>query len=505
MKSATLWAAAAALLGLSPGCDDGSKFTVGKSNDIFVNPPVVDFNRVPVGKQSDPRIIEIRQGGETALTVNEIYIEGYEGCDRVSHGINAIAPFPGELDESCEFAIDERPELPLVLDEDEFRQVTVRYRSRNAEPPEAAELVVKSDARDKEEVTVTLSVRGAKPRISATERVISFAGPIASQRADLMIRNVGTGLLTVRDFVVELSTPGATDEHGNPIAEFHIDTENDLPWEIAENGYQVVSISYQPVDEQADAAQLVFLSDDPEDPRFAISLTSQPVYAVIEVKPNPIVFEGSGIGEATKVLSVLNPGLKALEVTKMEIEQLGSDYSLSGQPSFTVPGGGENDGVLVRYNPASAEGSHGTLVIKSNGDNAVDGETRISIVSNRQALPAMIQVDPVSVDMSDVAAGASGTAVVTVTNPGASPVSVSRIAFDTDPDSQISSDPEFSVTAGGDPLTLAPEQTHEIEATFARGAADRVEHIGFLLIESDAVTSPDKVYFRASAPPATGE
>jgi hypothetical protein len=62
------------------------------------------------------------------------------------------------------------------------------------------------------------------------------------------------------------------------------------------------------------------------------------------------------------------------------------------------------------------------------------------------------------------------------------------------------SDPEFTVVDGGGATSIAPGDTHTVRVRFARGAMDRNDHFGALLIESGLQGSPHVVYFTSSPP-----
>ena len=67
-------------------------------------------------------------------------------------------------------------------------------------------------------------------------------------------------------------------------------------------------------------------------------------------------------------------------------------------------------------------------------------------------------------------------------------------------DGGLASDPQFSVTDGGEAGTLAPGDNREVSVTFSRPAGDINRYIGVLVIESNAETSPDRVNMFANPP-----
>lgn len=515
------------LLTLAAGSGCGDELRRTQSNDIFLDNNTLVFSRVRVG-QSEAKLIEIRQGGETDLTVKEIYLvprpeltedespddlpakacestdTTYLDCDRVKLGLGPNQPFPAAIDNLCQFVVDERPELPFTLGSDEFKNVVIRYRAMEATPPGPAMLVIKSNALDKECLTVDMEVQLAAPRISATETTVAFAGGNVPQDTSVLVKNIGTGDLNVQPYTLALETPPATDPNtGDPIAEFRIEVDNDFPWIIPEGGSENLKIIYEPVDDSTDRATLSFRSNDEQTPVFTITLTSEPVFGVLNVAPNPVVFGVPAAGgQVEKVVTLTNSGLKKVDVLGMIIDQPASDYSLGGQQtSFQLAGGASRE-VNVIYKPQTAQGSNGTLVINSNADNAdANGEILVSLTPDGMSLPALLSIDPVSVDFSDVAAGMSKTVTLTLSNLGGAPLEASSIALSGAGGGEVPpTDPEFELTRGGGMTTIAPNGTHEVDVTFTRPAGDRNLHVGALVIESNAGSSPDVIYFTANAP-----
>ncbi len=495
------------LLGLftlvaATGC--GEEIVARESNEIFLDPPSsLTFARVPVG-QTDQRIIKISQGGETDLVVSDIRIAGFEQCDFKKNP-------QADQDPACEFYISESP-MPswdgnefeeLVMTKGTFRQVVVAYRPTMLTPPPPTQLIVNSNVRDKEELTIDLSVLTAQPRIATTdgETSVSFAGTMGSQNKTIGIRNVGTGTLVVTD--VQLR-PGSAQFRDD---EFRVEPLSGLPWNVDENGVNEVRITYTPLDEHDDRATLVFLSNDAQAPEFAVTLTSVPVTSQLVIAPNPVVFGETNVNETKRVaVSFTNVGLRNLNVLGLTIEQGGAteDYKLDNdQPrSFQLRAGTSKD-VDVIYKPLSAEGSDATLVVRTDADNVAQGETgelRVPLRRSVTGLGPLLGIDPPRVDLSDVAPGASETVELTLSNEGDGPLNVTAIRFTGEQDApEPVSDPEFTVSGGGEPTVIAPGEAHTVEVTFSRGADDRNAHLGTLVVESDAPTSPDLVRFIAEA------
>lgn len=507
---------ALALLGAAValgGCDEGIERV--DSNDILLTPNhdgQLVFPRTRVGRKSVPEVIEIAHGGITPLIIRDVRIEGYEECDLVKHGLGPGADLPAEVDGQCQFIIVERPadqependRVLFRLESGAKAQVSVVYRPIEGQPvPPPARLVITSNVRDKETQWIDLAVQTAAPQVVLDPPVISFAGG-AGQTKFMFVKNSGTGELLVNNFSVTLKTPAAVDPNTQqPVEEFRVDADRSLPWAIAEGDAVTVTVTYNPVDDVADEAELVFENNDQANPRATATLTSKQIFGMLTVEPNPVVFEvPSAGGSSEEILNFTNTGLAAVNVNKIELVQPGEDYG--PQPQTFVLQGGASRQVPISYRPLTREGSDAEVRVEwvDAGDpNAATRVTTVVLRREGQQLPPFIEVAPSTANMSSVAPGSTGEETITISNVGDAPVEITRIAFSGPGDEGVmASDPEFRVKSGGGATTLAPGRDHDVVVEFVRPADDRVAHFGALIIESSAISSPDIVYFTADAP-----
>lgn len=494
---------------IAAGCDEG--ITRTSSADIYTEPalqPGADeiwrtslvFDRVPQGR-SDVRQLVVGQSGEDTLTISRIYIEGFEDCDRIAAGIGPMDPFPGELDAQCTWSISAGAATPLELSESAFRTYDLTYKAIDPANPQPATLVIESNALDKARVEVGLNVVSASPRIVAFPTTIAFPGGVDGQDV-LQVRNSGSGPLFVSNFRVRRLNDAPLDEQtGEPLTEFVVDPDRELPWNLEQDEVLQVVVRYTPQDDGADNAEIIFQSDDPTNPELSVFLTSSQVSSTLVVQPNPMVF-GQPVGgnPAVRPLSLRNSGLQTLFINGMDIEDDSDAYRINDQTSFQILPG-QNRTVDITYTPRSAEGSDASLVIRTDADNVAGGQMVVPLLRSAAEIAAL-EISPITADLSGVDFGASGAVTVTLSNPGGQPLEVQRIEMTTEADAPlVPSDPEFAVTSGGGAVTIPPEGMHTVEVTFSRGADDRNMHIGTLIVESDAATSPDVVRF-TSRPPA---
>ncbi len=115
-----------------------------------------------------------------------------------------------------------------------------------------------------------------------------------------------------------------------------------------------------------------------------------------------------------------------------------------------------------------------------------------------------LEYPPTAVMWDDAVPGEQKRQLITLTNTGGQPLTITRVGMttDDDPTELMVSDAEFSVASGGvdSAMELGPQESHEVEVVFDRPAGDTVSHLGILAIESNAGSSPDAVFFTVSAP-----
>lgn len=488
-------------------CDGGLKSFV--TTEILLTPQSLGFSRVRVGA-SDIQPLEIRAGGDAPLKVTSIRLAPpYEECDRVTHELSPNEPLPARIDSLCEFVIDERPDpLPFELEVDDFRNVNVRYRPTSAETPEGAMLIIESNDLDNPVLEVPLRVQGSTPRIAVRPDTVGFTGGVMGTD-HVIVSNNGTGNLNVTRFDLVRTNPPPTDPaSGEPITEFFIDADAGLPWLLAERQSVTVEVRYVPADAGDDEATLSFFSDDPEQGQIDVTLTTSAVFGFCEV-PSLLEFPGDG-ASIVRDLQITNSGRAALAVLAVAIEPEDTGYATVGQTSFQI-GGSDSKVVKISYNTQS-EVDTARAFIQHDGENGrpkseadLTKGTWVQLVRDANALPPTIGIEPALVNWGDIANGTSRDQAITLTNVGGQPLTITRASLSTAEDVDagiVPSDPEFSVLSGAiDSATeIGPGDSHDVVVQFARPADDMSSHVGTLVIESDAASSPDQVLFTVGAP-----
>ena len=528
------------------GCDE--KFEITKSPDLVTDPQLREdpedvwtaslfFDRQSFNR-SQTKVVEIRNNGEAPLRITRIAIEGFEDCDRLkgraeceaecAEGDDVCAQScearfrPGQrfappLDELCEYSIDAGPmyasaDTPYILEPERFDDFDIVYRATKPSNPSSATLVIESSDLDKPVVRIALDVVAASPRINVSPSTVVFTPPCSGSScvAPLSLINQGSGDLTVKSFQIRRLNPAPRDPMTNdPIEEFVLDPSlllPETPFTIQASRSESFDIQYVPFDEGVDSAELIVESDDPQTPEFVVFMTSGEASSELVVQPNPVILNlTEGAGQTSTQINFANSGLKKLFVDKAFLEQENEDFELPGcinddagcYISFQLLPGDARPVELV-YTPTSAAPGEVTLVVQTDADN-IEGNLRIPILASG-ANVAALSFDPIAVNLSTVAAGGTGTATVTLTNSGGLPLEIGRIGLSTEADGPPVTDAEFSLSRGAQPVTLMAGASHEVEISLTRGAEDNNLRVGSLIIESNARTSPDRIYI-SSVPP----
>ncbi|MEE2645183.1 MAG: hypothetical protein VYD19_09650, partial [Myxococcota bacterium] len=297
-------------------------------------------------------------------------------CDRVERGIPLGPLMPGQFI-GCEIIIDERPELPLALNNGQNRPVVLRYKPEGPvdEAPEM-ELVIESNALDEKVSVVSINFEDGEPQLVA-EQVISF--PSEGGDKILPLRNQGNGPLTISSVQIAPITPF----YVNPATNME---EPEFVWDSADgsglpfmlepaNGVVTLRVSYSPQDEGVDEAELVIRSNDPLRSEYRIKLTSAEISGTIAVEPSEVNFMGAG----QQLLVFQNSGERTVDVFGMRIEPENAGFSLDANrtTSFQIPGGAQVERPVV-FQPMG-DLREATLYLETNADNAPSGELMIPL------------------------------------------------------------------------------------------------------------------------------
>ncbi len=394
-----------AMMVLASGCDDGGEGTDcrgGTCSDGFFCDRVAEdkFRCVPqpadqpsgpflnvepgegiVFPKTQPgafetRIVQLRQLGDLPVTVERIFLFEIEGCDRVTEGIAVNATLPPAMADGCDFVIDWRPELPLVLEQGDFRDLPIRFKPRGG-PLQTTWLVVESDDVRLPTRNVPLGVMGDRPRLDIDDDRVVFTPYRGEQSVELRISNKGEAPLLLDRMWMELTTePYLDPETGEPAPEIVTEWAEALPAQIAPGDGMTVSIRYTPRDTEPDEAALFVATDDPDRQAPArVLISSARASATLTATPNPVLFEGGG----RRAVVLENPDMPPLEVLDIRAEPEGAFVPQLVSAAFELRSLQTHE-LFIEYAPGSLEMDAGRLIILTNAENAnEDGEVVVEL------------------------------------------------------------------------------------------------------------------------------
>ena len=461
-----------------------------KSNNIAMDPREVVLVPGNVGTREASEVIELRNTGEAPLNITDIYIEvdGASGrerldaCDFETQMQDPSTILTPEVMPTCTLILRERPALPISLETSQLKQIVVTYRPLDGiETRLNPELVVESNASNGRRITATLNVSSGLPDISGNVSAIQFPSSGRSSE-NYLLRNYGTSPLSISAVNIVLNDPENFPAPTGGSIEFTVDSTEELRGSsIDPGGYLRLIVTYEPEDDGVDQANMVIESNDPDQPRFEVLLTSEARPANLEIMPSPVSFNHeSGITDVQPV-TFYNTGLRPISAF-LSIEPEGGPFRINAadNDSFQVPVQGEQ---IIRLDyVAGPMPADATLVVRSDdADNAVDGEFRVPLVTQLSASLKLLDVDVTMLSFDGVPAGDSASAMVSITSAGDAPVSLSDVVVEGG-DASL-----FNVT-GDQSGMIAPGDTRSFEVTFSRPADEAVAnaYVADLLIRSDS-------------------
>ncbi|MAD61840.1 MAG: hypothetical protein CMH49_10080 [Myxococcales bacterium] len=461
-----------------------------KSNNIAMDPRDVILVPGNIGTREVSEVIELRNTGEAALDISDIYLEvdGASGrerldaCDFERQMQDPSTILTPDVMPTCTLILRERPALPISLATSQLKQIVVTYRPLDGvETGLNPELVVESNASNGRRITATLNISSGLPDVSGNVSAIQFPSSGRSSE-NYLLRNYGTSPLSISAVNIVLNDPENFPAPAGGSIEFTVDSTEELRGSsIDPGGYLRLIVSYEPQDDGVDQAHMVIESNDPDQPQFEVLLTSEARPANLEIMPTPVSFTHEGGMTDTQPVTFYNTGLRPINAF-LSIEPADGPFRINAadNDSFQVDLQGEQ---IIRLDyvagPMPAEA---TLVVRSDdADNAVNGEFRIPLVTQLSASLKLLDVDVSMLSFDGVAAGDSASAMVSITSAGDAAVNLSEVVI------EGSDAPLFTLT-GDQSGMLAPGDTRSFEVTFSRPADEAVAnaYLANLVIRSDS-------------------
>ncbi len=305
---------------------------------IEVFPTEIRFDSVPVGATSS-LVVEVRSVGSSTLEVASIEVFGGDGNF-------AVAPL----------------ELPLALPPTDVVELDVQYEP-GAPGEHSASLVIGSNAPDSPELTVELSGTGTDPVLPRIETIpsrIDFGQVTlgSEDRREVQIRNAGGAALEIERVRFDEDT----------FAAFSLDTELDGVV-LAPGATAVFAAVFVPTDPGVASGAVMIESNDELQNPVVIPLAGEGTELElpnIGVEPGALTFGEVLVGESVvDTLTLTNTGAAGLLFDVVELDDIGSSFSLTDAPPAMIPAG-ESRVVEVEFSPDAGGSRTGTLTFQSN-------------------------------------------------------------------------------------------------------------------------------------------
>ncbi|MCE9572873.1 MAG: choice-of-anchor D domain-containing protein [Deltaproteobacteria bacterium] len=256
-------------------------------------------------------------------------------------------------------------------------------------------------------LTIPLLATGTTPVLAVTSTQVPFGdvrvGTSSTQVVGL--KNTGNMNLTVN----ALTIGAAPFNLASPIA---------LPATIHPNETVNVNVACAPTAPGVFASTLAVASDGGS---ANISLTCRGVASVLGATPNPLAFGGVRVGTfVDRTVTVTNSGLATLNLSNAIVS--GGCFSRIGAlPGPIAPSGGTAM-ITVRCTASSTVSYSGSLVLTSDGGS-------LTIPLTATGIAPLLTVSPDQVAFGDVRVGTVATGVVSLTNSGGAPLTVTGLTI----------------------------------------------------------------------------
>ncbi|MBW2703525.1 MAG: choice-of-anchor D domain-containing protein [Deltaproteobacteria bacterium] len=298
--------------------DDGGGDEVVDAPDIEVVLPLpseglyqLNFGNVMVGLTVEAQVV-IRNAGTQDLQILDLNFEG--GTDSEDFSV------PQTLMES----------LPIVLAPGAETTIDVLYTATDGITDHSILDIISNDPDEALLQIHLLSEFKGEAAVAVAPDQLSFGDvPVGQSSSALgfVVSNSGGGnaVLTVEDIRFGLvANPDwslqMVDADQQPVI---------FPALLNNGDFLDVSVTYHPQAEEADAEDVVIISNDATRPNIPVALTGNGVVGDVSADPSPLNLDQVRVGfSAQQVLTVTNSGGAALELTALALVNAGAEWSL---------------------------------------------------------------------------------------------------------------------------------------------------------------------------------
>jgi hypothetical protein len=488
---------------LTFACDDGN---IGVSTSVYLNiePAEIVFDgKARVNEFLKESTFLLRTGADD-LKVYDIFLKSddptnpnidainaqLKNCDRIKAGLAEVIT-TGDL-RDCPvmlYQYNRGSALPMVVSADQVNtlgeEIAVIYRNYQDMPeiPANLQIVIDTNVPDAPLRTVGIKFQSTPAQINVNTTAVSFRQGQAG-RNNIIISNLGGEDLELTNITVNQTTAF------DGTKEFDVTSTSgaSILAVIPPMGSFSLTVSYTPQTDEIDRGEILIESTDLTNSPIVVSLTSEPVLNFLSLSANVMKFKQVPNYTDLQILTFRNVGLSNINVNGFSFDPPNADLKLD-KDSFQLAGGQSID-LQVSYRPSSADPLDSSLLIRTNAENAVNGEMKVRLFSENTQINALSS-DKVAVLVSAVAEGESKESIITLKCDSGT-VNISEITF------KEGSDADFTITSGGDAGTLNQNDTRELKVNFTRAVGDQTSRKATIVVKSDSVAGDIEISFLAN-------
>ena len=416
--------------------------STGAAGALQLNPASVSFGRITVGKQST-QSVALANTGSTTLNVTGVQVSNPQ------FSVAGLAtPLSLGAGQSAKFSVAITPSAAGNI---------------------TGTLSVMSDASASPSV-VNLSasaVANSNSQLSVSPTSIDFGTVSVGQKAsgNLVLSNNGAMDLTISmltltgaNFTVSgISTPKA----------------------ISAGQSATVTIAFAPASTASVTGSLAIVSNDPTNPTFTVPLSgtgSSTATGQLTAVPANIAFGTIAVGNSSKQSVVItNSGNAPVNISSVTAS--GTAYSVSGLPTPATLNPSASATLTATYAPAAVGNASGSIAVVSDASNST-----LTIPLAGTGAQTGLSISPSTFNFGSVVDGQTKSQMFTVTNTGATWLTMSQIA---------TTGSGYSVSGLSTPATIAAGASATFSVLFAPTTAGTL--VGSVTITSNAPNSPNAV------------
>jgi len=298
--------------------------------------------------------------------------------------------------------------------------------------------------------------------LTASPASISFAnlavGSTSTQT--ITVTNTGTGTATISG--ASISGGVFTVVGGNPSSS------------LAVGQSATLQIQFAPTS-MTPATGTLTVSSNATNSTLNVGLSGTGLEAVAGFSPSSLNFNNVTVGQSsTQSVTVGNSGNMNLSVSAVAVS--GTGFSLSGFSAPATIAPNQTATFNVQFAPTTTNGGTGSVLFTDNGQN---GSQSFSMTGSAVAAGGTLGANPGSFNFNSVAVGSSSTQAITLTNSGASTITINSVT---------ASGSGYSQTGIAAQQTIAAGASATMTARFAPTTTGNAT--GSISINSNATNSP---------------